>query len=84
VYNEKPTRDDRAAEMNKKPTVTGTKAVMHTTMGDIFLKLFPDAAPKAVENFCTHAQNGYLDNTIFHRVIPKYLPPTKPELIVDL
>lgn len=55
-----------------KATVTGTSAVIHTTLGDIFLKLFPNAAPKAVENFCTHAKNGYYDGTIFHRVIPKY------------
>jgi peptidylprolyl isomerase domain and WD repeat-containing protein 1 len=45
---------------------------MHTTLGDIFFKLFPEAAPKAVENFATHAKNGYYDGTIFHRVIPKY------------
>jgi len=74
VYNEKPTRDDKAAlEDANKPTQTGTVAVMHTTLGDIFIKLFPNAAPKAVENFCTLAKNGYYDGTIFHRVIPKYV-----------
>ena len=72
VYNEKPTRDDRAAAEETKPTQTGTAAVMHTTLGDIFFKLFPEVAPKAVENFATHAKNGYYDGTIFHRVIPKY------------
>ena len=71
VYNEKPTRDDRVAAAEAKPTQTGTAAVMHTTLGDIFFKLFPEVAPKAVENFATHAKNGYYDGTIFHRVIPK-------------
>jgi peptidylprolyl isomerase domain and WD repeat-containing protein 1 len=75
VYNEKPTRDDRVAAQEAKPTQTGTAAVMHTTLGDIFFKLFPEVAPKAVENFATHAKNGYYDGTIFHRVIPKYSPP---------
>jgi peptidylprolyl isomerase domain and WD repeat-containing protein 1 len=72
VYNEKPLREDRAAAEERRPRVTGTSAVMHTTLGDIFIKLFPNAAPKAVENFATHAKNGYYDGTIFHRVIPKY------------
>jgi len=70
VYNEKPTRDDRV-EVEKKTTHSGTSAVIHTTMGDIFVKLFPKAAPKAVENFATLAMSGYYDGTIFHRVIPK-------------
>ena len=72
VYNERPTRDDRAPE-ETKPTQTGTAAVMHTTLGDIHFKLFPNVAPKAVENFATHAKNGYFDGTIFHRVIPKFI-----------
>jgi peptidylprolyl isomerase domain and WD repeat-containing protein 1 len=73
VYNERPTRDDRVVAEETKATQTGTAAVMHTTLGDIFIKLFPNAAPKAVENFATLAQNGYYDGTIFHRVIPKYI-----------
>jgi peptidylprolyl isomerase domain and WD repeat-containing protein 1 len=73
VYNEKPTRDDRIAAEEAKPSQTGTSAVIHTTLGDIFIKLFPNAAPKAVENFATLSNSGYYDDTIFHRVIPKYL-----------
>lgn len=48
-------------------------AVMKTTMGDIKILLFPDAAPKAVENFTTHAKNGYYNGIIFHRVIPDFM-----------
>src|SRR6202035_4022098 len=72
VYNEKPTRDDRV-EAEKKVTQSGTAGVIHTTLGDIFIKLFPNAAPKAVENFATLSNSGYYDDTIFHRVIPKYV-----------
>lgn len=44
---------------------------MHTTMGDISLRLFPQQAPKTVENFTTHAKNGYYDGLKFHRVIDR-------------
>ena len=48
-------------------------AVMKTTMGEIKILLFPEAAPKAVENFTTHAKNGYYNGIIFHRVIPEFM-----------
>ena len=48
-------------------------AVMHTTMGDIKIKLFPEYAPKAVENFTTHAIEGYYDGLKFHRVIKDFM-----------
>lgn len=48
-------------------------AVMHTSMGDIYIRFFPEEAPKAVENFKTHAQNGYYDGLIFHRVINDFM-----------
>ena len=47
--------------------------VMKTNHGDIKIMLFPEAAPKAVENFITHAQNGYYDGLIFHRVIKDFM-----------
>lgn len=50
-----------------------TVAVMKTTMGEIKILLFPEAAPKAVENFKTHAKNGYYNGIIFHRVIPEFM-----------
>lgn len=45
----------------EKPSEGDTIAIMHTSLGDISLRLFPEAAPKAVENFTTHAKNGYYD-----------------------
>ncbi len=50
-----------------------TVAVMHTNMGDIEIKLFPKHAPKTVENFTTHAKNGYYNGIIFHRVIKDFM-----------
>lgn len=48
-------------------------AVIHTTMGDITLRFFPEAAPMTVENFLTHAEEGYYDGIIFHRVIDDFM-----------
>ncbi len=48
-------------------------ATMHTTLGDIKIKLFGEKAPKTVENFVTHAKNGYYNGIIFHRVIKDFM-----------
>ncbi len=50
-----------------------TVAVMRTNMGDIEIKLFPEHAPKTVENFTTHAKNDYYNGIIFHRVIKDFM-----------
>ena len=55
------------------PAAGDTVAIMHTTMGDIYLRLFPEAAPKAVENFTTHAKNGYYNGLTFHRVMNDFM-----------
>lgn len=46
---------------------------MKTTLGAIKIKLFPEQAPKTVENFLTHAKNGYYEGIIFHRVITDFM-----------
>ncbi|NBA62144.1 peptidylprolyl isomerase [Enterococcus mundtii] len=46
---------------------------MVTTKGTIKIKLFPELAPKAVENFMTHAKDGYYDGVTFHRVIQDFM-----------
>ena len=56
-----------------KPTEKDTIAIMKTNMGEIKIKLFPQFAPKTVENFTTHAKNGYYDGLIFHRVIKDFM-----------
>ncbi len=48
-------------------------AVMHTSMGDIRLRFFPDAAPNAVNNFRALSQSGYYDGLLFHRVIRDFM-----------
>ncbi|KAJ6259836.1 hypothetical protein Dda_5478 [Drechslerella dactyloides] len=77
IYNEKPTGSAKgSSKVEAKAKETGTAAVIHTTYGDIHVRLFPEAAPKAVENFVTHSKNGYYNGLIFHRVIPKFMIQT--------
>ncbi|KAI2609750.1 uncharacterized protein GGS25DRAFT_486069 [Hypoxylon fragiforme] len=73
IQNEKPTMLNPRKAAQKKTGETGTAAILHTNYGDIHIRLFPDAAPKAVENFVTHSKHGYYNNTIFHRVIRKFM-----------
>ncbi|CRG91345.1 peptidylprolyl isomerase domain and WD repeat-containing protein 1 [Talaromyces islandicus] len=74
IQNEKPRESDLAQQDSKqRQAQSGTSAVLHTTLGDIHLRLFPQVAPLAVENFVTHARQGYYNNTIFHRVIRKFM-----------
>lgn len=53
-----------------------THAVIETSMGDIEVELYWDAAPKTCENFVKLAQKKFYDNLIFHRVIPNFMNQT--------
>lgn len=56
------------------PQKGDTIAIMHIKdYGDIKLRFFSDKAPKAVENFITHAKNGYYNGVIFHRVMNDFM-----------
>ncbi|OLS02038.1 peptidylprolyl isomerase [Tissierella creatinophila] len=57
----------------KAPEIGEEIAVIKTNHGDIKVRLFPEASPKAVENFKTHAQNGYYDGVTFHRVMKDFM-----------
>ena len=80
VFNEKPTLEEalptNGAAAGEDADVLPRGAVIHTTKGDITIKLFPDECPKTVENFTTHARTGYYDGIIFHRVIKGFMVQT--------
>ena len=44
-----------------------------TTQGDIVLELYPDKAPRTVENFLQYVRDGHYDGTVFHRVISNFM-----------
>jgi peptidyl-prolyl cis-trans isomerase A (cyclophilin A) len=52
---------------------TNPVVVMTTSMGDIEIELFEDKAPVTVKNFLQYADDGFYDNTIFHRVIKGFM-----------
>ena len=54
--------------MADNPTV-----LLETTSGDILIELYPDKAPKTVENFLHYVDSGFYSNTIFHRVIAGFM-----------
>lgn len=56
-----------------KPEKGEKVAIMHTSMGDISIRFFPDAAPKAVKNFQELAEKGYYNDLTFHRVIEDFM-----------
>lgn len=51
-------------------------AAIKTNLGTIKVALFPQYAPKAVENFVSLAKKGYYDGVIFHRVIADFMIQT--------
>ena len=48
-------------------------ATLHTNHGAIEIELYPEDAPKTVENFTKLAGDGFYDGVIFHRVIPDFM-----------
>ena len=44
-----------------------------TSAGDFVVELYPDKAPKTVENFLQYVRDKHYDGTIFHRVIPNFM-----------
>ena len=56
----------------QEPPTSG-KVVLSTTHGDIDLELWCTETPKACRNFIQLCLEGYYDNTIFHRIIPKFM-----------
>lgn len=61
--------------LNFTPPEKGEEIIVMTIKdhGDIKIKLFPEQASKGVENFATHAKDGYYDGLIFHRIINNFM-----------
>jgi peptidyl-prolyl cis-trans isomerase A (cyclophilin A) len=46
---------------------------LKTAQGTVLIELYPDKAPKSVENFLQYARDGFFNGTVFHRVIPDFM-----------
>lgn len=60
-------------QLSDKVGKNEAEVILKTSKGDITIKLFPKYAPLAVENFLTHAKDGYYSNLTFHRVIKDFM-----------
>uniref|UniRef100_A0A914YH06 peptidylprolyl isomerase n=1 Tax=Panagrolaimus superbus TaxID=310955 RepID=A0A914YH06_9BILA len=78
VFNEKPRKEDALTTVDHEEEMKGMtdEACIHTTFGDIHVKLFPKECPKASENFVTLARRGYYNGHCFHRVIKSFIIQT--------
>ena len=65
--------DESGLPQFNNPAQDSEVAIIHTSAGDISVMFFPEYAPKAVENFLTHAKDGYYDGVSFHRVIEDFM-----------
>jgi len=73
-----PAKDTITSQPQRKestPTMqtSNPRVLLKTSLGEITLELYPDKAPATVENFLQYVNEGFYDNTIFHRVIAGFM-----------
>jgi peptidyl-prolyl cis-trans isomerase B (cyclophilin B) len=56
-----------------KMSDTSSKVKLTTSLGEIIIQLNPEKAPISSANFLTYVNEGFYNNTIFHRVIPGFM-----------
>ena len=77
IFNEKPTAEEMlAAQKGEETKRIGEEAILHTSYGDIYCKLYGNECPKTVENFTVHSRNGYYNGMCFHRIIKNFMIQT--------
>ena len=62
-----------AASLGTSWAADAPRVKFATTQGDIVVEVYPDKAPKTVENFLTYVKAKHYDGTIFHRVIENFM-----------
>lgn len=62
-----------ASAQDTTPSAKLPKVNLQTSMGNIVIELYPEKAPKTVENFLKYVKKGQYNKTIFHRVIDNFM-----------
>ncbi len=62
-----------AAHSGAEQAAEKPKVLLHTSMGDVVIELFPEEAPITVENFLAYVDSNFYDGTIFHRIVPGFV-----------
>lgn len=55
------------------PATAAPRVLLKTSLGEITIELYPDKAPRSVENFLQYVRDRHYDGTTFHRVIPTFM-----------
>ena len=76
IFNERPIHEEEKITAAYNSSVLARTGVIHTTMGDIHFRLYPDECPKTVENFATHSRKNYYSGIKIHRVIRGFMIQT--------
>ncbi len=66
-------KEDTADQLAKPGKGQTVAEIVIKDYGSIFVRFFDNAAPKAVENFITHAKEGYYEGLTFHRVMNDFM-----------
>lgn len=65
---------DAASQPASQPAAAKTpRVVMETSLGRVVIELYPDKAPVSVENFLKYVDDGFYNDTVFHRVVPRFV-----------
>jgi dolichyl-diphosphooligosaccharide--protein glycosyltransferase len=68
------TTDNRPKNMIKaNMTPSDNIAILKTSLGNITIEFFPEAAPKHVKSFLNLSNTGFYDGTIFHRIVKNFV-----------
>ena len=77
IMNETMMDESKSMMLQAKPSLKlATHVIIHTTMGDIAIKLLGKYCPRTVENFTGHCLSGYYNQQIFHRVVKNFMIQT--------
>src|SRR3989449_4550478 len=68
-----PSGTTAASRSGRTVASSAMQAIIQTNHGPIHVELYPDDAPKTVDNFVKLANDGFYDRVIFHRVIPDFM-----------
>jgi peptidyl-prolyl cis-trans isomerase A (cyclophilin A)/peptidyl-prolyl cis-trans isomerase B (cyclophilin B) len=68
-----PAKAAKVATSDAATPAANPKMLLHTSLGDITIEMYPDKAPKTVDNVEQYIKDGFYNGTIFHRVIPNFM-----------
>lgn len=89
----KPAMKAEKAPAKPAAPAANPRVLIKTSLGDITVELFPEKAPKTVDNFLQYVKSGFYDGTVFHRVINNFMiqgggftpalkqKPTRPPIV---